>query len=62
MVHKLKALDIEQMLDVSPGAGEEVVDAEDLRAIGKYAVAQVRTEKAGAAGYERSPGDVVTHD
>ena len=40
-----------QMLDVAPRAGEEIVDADDFRALRQQAVAQMRAEEAGAAGH-----------
>ena len=37
-----------------PGAGEEVVDAEDVGALRQQALAQMGAEKAGAAGDQNS--------
>ena len=40
------------MLDVLLAPGEEIVDADDVVPVGQQAIAQVRAEKAGAAGDE----------
>ena len=50
MADQLEALVVEQMLDVAPRAGEEIVEADDLRALRQQALAEMRAEKAGAAG------------
>ena len=50
MADQLEALVIEQVLDVAAGAGEEIVDADDIGALGQQALAQMRAEEAGAAG------------
>jgi len=41
------------------GAGEEVVHAQDVVAVGEQALAQVRAEEAGAAGDEDAFAQVV---
>jgi len=41
------------------GAGEEVVHAQDVAAVGDKALAQVRAEEAGAAGDEDACAGVV---
>ena len=43
------------------GAGEEIVDAEHVVAVGEQALAQVRAEKAGAAGDKGTPLSVAFH-
>ena len=43
---------VEQMLNVELLAGEEVIDADDVVALGYETVTQVRAEKSGAAGDE----------
>ena len=40
----------EMMLDVAFGAGEEIVDADDLVAIGNQPIDEMRAEKPGATG------------
>jgi hypothetical protein len=50
MTDQLEALVAEQMLDVAAGAAEEVVDADDVGALGQEPLAQMRAEEAGAAG------------
>ena len=47
------------MRDVVLGAGEEVVHARDVAAIGEQALAQVRAEEAGAAGDEDAFAEAV---
>jgi hypothetical protein len=43
-----------QMLDITARAGEEIVDADDDRSVGQQALAEMRTEKASAAGDEHA--------
>ena len=50
VAHQLEARMADQMLDVALAAGEEIVDANDVVAVGNQAIAQVRAEKAGTAG------------
>ena len=59
VAHELEAGVVEQVGDVVLGAGEEVVDAEHVVALGQQAVAQVAAQKAGAAGDEDALGGVV---
>ena len=54
MAHQLEARVPEQMRDVVLVAGEEVVDAEHVVAFVDQPVAEMRAEKAGAAGDENS--------
>ena len=51
-LHQLEALVPDQMLDVLLGAGEEVVDADDVVAIRDQSIAQMRAQEAGTAGDE----------
>src|SRR5262245_48318632 len=51
MADELEALSANQVLDVAPGAGEKVVDADHFRALRQQPVAQMRAQKAGAAGH-----------
>ena len=50
MAHELETRVVDQVLDVALGAGEEIVEAHDLMAALDQPVAQMRAEKAGAAG------------
>lgn len=54
MAHQLEVWVIEQMQDVVFGAGEEVVQADDIVAVVQQSFAQVRAEEAGTAGDERA--------
>ena len=47
------------MLDVALCSGEEVVDADHLVTVADQAVAQMRAQETGAAGYENSLFKVV---
>ncbi len=40
----------EEVVEVAKGAGDEVVDGDDLVAAGQQRLAEVRTEEAGTAG------------
>ena len=51
---ELETLVREQMRDVLPAAGEEIVEADDFVAVLKKPVAKVGAEEAGAAGDEDS--------
>ncbi len=59
MPHQLEARMVEQVLDVALGAGEEVVDAQDVMALLDEPVAQVAAQETGAAGHEHLLGGVV---
>ena len=50
MAHQLEALVVQQMCDIAAGAGEEIVDAQHFMAARQQRLAQVRAEKARAAG------------
>ncbi len=50
VAHQLEAGVAQQVRDVALAAGEEIVDTEHIVAAADQAIAQVRTEKAGAAG------------
>jgi hypothetical protein len=54
MAHQLKALAADQVLDIALGAGEKVVDADDVGAGRIEPVAQVGAEKTRPAGYQDS--------
>lgn len=49
VAHELEVRVIEQMGDVVLGAGEEVVQTDDVMSVVQKALAQMRAEKAGAA-------------
>ena len=51
VAHEFKLRVADQACDVAFGAGEEVVDAEDVRSSFYQPVAQVRSEKSGATRY-----------
>jgi hypothetical protein len=46
VTNQLKAMVIEQMIDVAPRAGEEVIDAYDHSTIRQQPLTEVRTEEA----------------
>jgi hypothetical protein len=50
VTNQLKPMVIEQMIDVAPRAGEEVIDAYDDSAIRQQPLAEVRTEEASPPG------------
>jgi hypothetical protein len=52
MAHQLEIRAAEEMRDVGPGTGEEVVDAQNVVASRHEAIAQVRTQEAGTASDE----------
>jgi hypothetical protein len=54
VAHKLERLVVEQMGDVAPRAGEKIVDAEHVVSGLQQPFAQMRAEKACAAGDENS--------
>ena len=45
MADEFKALMVEQMLDIVPGACEEIVQADDLRALRQKSFTKVRAKK-----------------
>ena len=59
VAHELEVGVVEQMQDVVLGAGEKVIEAEDIVAVGEQALAEVGTEEAGAAGDEGTGAGVV---
>ena len=54
MPHQLEAVVIEHGVDIAPRAGEIIVGADDARALRQQPLAQMRTEKAGAAGHQHT--------
>jgi hypothetical protein len=54
VANELEAFVIEQMFDVAAGAGEKIIEANDIGALCQKALAQMRTEEAGAAGHQNT--------
>jgi hypothetical protein len=54
VTHQLEPLGADEMSDVALGAGEEVVDADDIRAPLQQSLAQMRAEEAGPAGHQNA--------
>jgi hypothetical protein len=52
VAHQLEPRVGEEVGDVAPAAGEEVVDAKDVVVAGDEAVAEVRTQEPGAARHQ----------
>ena len=48
---ELEALFADEVLDVAPRPGKEIVDADNFRALRQQTVAQMRAEEPGAAGH-----------
>jgi hypothetical protein len=61
VAHQFEARVADQVLDVAPRAGEEIVDAEDLGALGEQAVAKMRAEEAGAPGHQNTLRKMASH-
>ena len=59
VAHQLEMRVVEQVLDVALGAGEEVVDAQDVMTLCDQTIAQVAAEKAGATGHQNAFVSVV---
>src|SRR5262249_19056237 len=54
VTHQLEAIVADEMGDVALGAGEEIVDADEVGATLQQALAQMRAEKAGTAGHQNA--------
>jgi len=54
VAHQLETWVLAQRDDVAAGAGEKVVDAQHLVAVGQQPLTEMRAQKSGAAGYEYS--------
>ena len=52
----------QQVLDVRRRAGEEVVDADDVPAVGEQPLADVRAQEAGAPGDDRPAARLICHE
>jgi hypothetical protein len=50
MTNKLKPTVVEQMIDVALRAGEEIIDANDVRAACEQAITEMRAEEASTPG------------
>jgi hypothetical protein len=50
MTNKLKPTVVEQMIDVALRAGEEIIDANDVRAACEQAIKEMRAEEASTPG------------
>jgi hypothetical protein len=50
VAHQLEIRVVQQVHDVAPRRGVEIIDAEHVLALGQQPLAQVRAEEAGAAG------------
>ncbi len=61
VAHQLEVGVVEQVGDVVLGAGEEVINADDVMAVGEEAFAQVAAQEAGAAGDEDAFAQRVVH-
>ncbi len=53
-LHEPEPVVLHQVLDVDRRAGQEVVERDDLVAVGEQLLAQVRAQEAGPAGHDRS--------
>jgi hypothetical protein len=54
VANELEALFADQMLNVAARTSEEVVDADNFRALCQQAIAKVRAEKAGATSHHNT--------
>ena len=52
VAHELEAAMLQELVEIPPGASEQVINADDLVAILDEPLAEVRPEKARTAGYE----------
>ena len=55
VAQELKTFVIEEMLDIAPRPGEEVVDAKDLLPPRKELLAQMRAQKSRTTGNQNAP-------
>ena len=55
MADQIEAVVVDDAIDVAAGAGEKVIDADQVGAVREQALAQMRAEKSGAAGHNH-PG------
>ena len=56
VAHQLEARLAHQVRDVGPAAGEEVVDAQHLVAVGQEPLAQEAADEPGPAGHQHPQG------
>jgi len=59
MAHQLKPGMVDQVPDILPRAGKEIIDTQDIVALGEQALAQVGAQESGAASDKRSRSDRV---
>ena len=59
MAHQLEVRVADEVRDVVFRAGEEVVHAQHVVALGQEPLAQVRADEAGAAGHQNALADAV---
>jgi hypothetical protein len=45
---------VDDAIDVAPGAGEKVIDTDEVGAVFEQALAQMRAEKSGTAGHNHT--------
>ena len=51
---QIEAMVVDDAIDVAAGAGEKVIDTDDIGAVLEQALAQVRAEKSGTAGHNHA--------
>jgi hypothetical protein len=51
---QIEAVVVDYAIDIAPGAGEEVIDADEVGAVLEQALAQMRAEKTGTAGHNHT--------
>ena len=61
VAHQFEIRVFQQVHDVTPGAGVEIIDAQHIMAFGQQAVTQVGAKKAGATGDQNSKGRISFH-
>ena len=54
MPDQIEAVVVDDAIDVAPGAGEKVIDADEVGAVFEQALAQMRAEKTGTAGHNHT--------
>jgi hypothetical protein len=59
VAQELKALVIEQMLDVVPRSGEEVVDAENLATGREQTLAEMGAKESSSAANQHAPFEML---
>ena len=59
MAHQFKPGMVDEVPDILPRAGKEIIDTQDIVALAEQALAQVGAQESGATGYQRSSSDRV---